>query len=188
MFGLIFLFEYLPEDDETEDEEKPSGIWFANQVCAQRYHSVLSSVLLTFFQCQTTNNACATVALLNIVMNAPGVRLGETLKEFKESTKDLSTALRGHRLGSNPHIRGIHNSLTRRMDHLNADLALENEASEAASKKSKTRYISKGGKRAQTRKKRSESEYGFHFVAYVPADGYVWELDGLKTKPHRLGK
>lgn len=121
-------------------------------------------------------------------MNAPGVRLGETLKEFKESTKNLSTALRGHRLSSNPYIRRIHNSLTRRMDHLNADLALENEASEAASKKSKTRYTIKGGKRAQTRRKLKESEYGFHFVAYVPADGYVWELDGLKTKPHRLGK
>uniref|UniRef100_A0A8H7NIG0 Ubiquitin carboxyl-terminal hydrolase n=1 Tax=Bionectria ochroleuca TaxID=29856 RepID=A0A8H7NIG0_BIOOC len=166
VFGLIFLFEYLPEEDETEDEENPSEIWFANQ---------------------TTNNACATVALLNIVMNAPGVRLGETLKEFKESTKNLSTALRGHRLSSNPYIRRIHNSLTRRMDHLNADLALENEASEAASKKSKTRYTIKGGKRAQTRRKLKESEYGFHFVAYVPADGYVWELDGLKTKPHRLG-
>lgn len=49
VFGLIFLFEYLPEEDETEDEENPSGIWFANQVCTQIYHSVLSSFMLIFF-------------------------------------------------------------------------------------------------------------------------------------------
>lgn len=117
-------------------------------------------------------------------MNAPEAELGNQLKEFKESTRGLDTALRGHRLGSNTFIRSIHNSFTRRMDQLNADLALENEASEPKTKKSKTR--SKKA-RSQSRKKVAEEDYAFHFVAYVPADGQVWELDGLKTKPHKLG-
>lgn len=119
-------------------------------------------------------------------MNAPEAELGNQLKKFKESTKGLNTALRGHRLGSNTFIRSIHNSFTRRMDQLNADLGLENEASEPKTKKSKNRTAAKKGK-GQRRRKVAEDDYAFHFVAYVPADGQVWELDGLKTKPHKLG-
>ncbi|KAF7542823.1 hypothetical protein G7Z17_g11248 [Cylindrodendrum hubeiense] len=135
---------------------------------------------------QTTDNACATIALLNIIMNADGIDLGQNLRDFKESTKHLSTPLRGHQLSRNTFIRTIHNSFTRRMDHLNADLCLENEASEASSKKAKKRAGSKKGRKT-ARKKKVNPEYGFHFIAYVPAGGYVWELDGLKSKPHRLG-
>lgn len=120
-------------------------------------------------------------------MNAPQVELGDQLKEFRESTRELSTALRGHRLSSNTFIRSIHNSFTRRLDHLNADLSLENEASEPKSKKSRTRVTPKKGKK-QVRKTVAELDTAFHFIAYVPAGGHVWELDGLKTKPHKLGK
>lgn len=118
-------------------------------------------------------------------MNAHGIDLGQNLRDFKESTKHLSTPLRGHQLSRNTFIRTIHNSFTRRMDHLNADLCLENEASEASSKKAKKRAAPKKGRKI-TRKKKVKPEYGFHFIAYVPAGGYVWELDGLKSKPHRL--
>lgn len=153
--------------EETNEEQDASDVWFANQ---------------------TTNNACATVAMLNIVMNAEGIELGDKLQAFKESTKNLSTALRGHQISKNRFIRTIHNSFTRRMDHLNADLFLENESSEAKSSANKRRSAPKGGKRAPPRKKKTDSDYGFHFIAYVPAGGYVWELDGLQYKPYRLGK
>jgi ubiquitin carboxyl-terminal hydrolase L5 len=126
--------------------------------------------------------------MLNIVMNAEGIDLGDKLQAFKESTRELSTALRGHQISKNRFIRTIHNSFTRRMDHLNADLFLENESSEAKSAANKRRSALKGGKRAPPRKKKTESDYGFHFIAYVPAGGYVWELDGLRYKPYRLGK
>lgn len=72
------------------------------------------------------------------------------------------------------------------MDHLNADLFLENEATEVMSKQAKKRATSRKGKKA-SRKRRGKTEYGYHFIAYVPAGGYVWELDGLKSKPRRLG-
>lgn len=126
--------------------------------------------------------------MLNIVMNVEGIDLGEKLRAFKESTKDLSTALRGHQISKNNFIRTIHNSFTRRMDHLNADLCLENEASDAKTSTSKRRTAAKKGKRVPPRRKRSNAEYGYHFIAYVPAGGYVWELDGLQYKPHKLGK
>lgn len=135
---------------------------------------------------QTTSNACATVALLNIIMNAEGVELGDKLREFKEETKDMCTSLRGHYLSSSTFIRTTHNSFTRRMDHLNADLLLENQASEASSK-NKKRTVSSKSSRKKKKKANVDSEYGFHFVAYVPAHGYVWELDGLMNKPHKIG-
>ncbi|KAF4456593.1 hypothetical protein F53441_1337 [Fusarium austroafricanum] len=167
VYGLIFLFQYLPGLEEANEEQDATDVWFANQ---------------------TTNNACATVAMLNIVMNAEGIDLGGKLQDFKESTWDLNTALRGHQISKNNFIRTIHNSFTRRMDHLNADLFLENEASEAKANKNKRRPVAKRGKRAPPRKNKTNSDYGFHFIAYVPAGGYVWELDGLQYKPHRLGR
>jgi ubiquitin carboxyl-terminal hydrolase L5 len=74
------------------------------------------------------------------------------------------------------------------MDHLSADLCLENETSDAKTSTSKRRTVGKKGKKAPPRKKKSNTEYGYHFIAYVPAGGYVWELDGLQYKPRRLGK
>ncbi|KAH7271994.1 hypothetical protein B0J15DRAFT_164448 [Fusarium solani] len=165
VYGLIFLFQYVPGYDQVNEEEDISDVWFANQ---------------------TTDNACATVAMLNIVMNADGLDLGDKLQDFKESTRHLNTALRGRQLSKNTFIRTIHNSFTRRMDHLNADLCLENEISEAKTTKTRKRAAPRKGKRAPTRKKKVKSDYGFHFIAYVPAGGYVWELDGLQSKPNRL--
>ncbi|KAH6955057.1 hypothetical protein HG530_015823 [Fusarium avenaceum] len=167
VYGLIFLFQYLPELQETNQEEDANDVWFANQ---------------------TTNNACATVAMLNIVMNAEGIDLGEKLQAFKRSTSNLSTALRGHQISKSKFIRTIHNSFTRRMDHLNADLFLENEAMDAKASTNKRRAPTKRGSRALPRKSKANSDYGFHFIAYVPAGGYVWELDGLQKKPHRLDR
>ncbi|KAF7561969.1 hypothetical protein G7046_g2149 [Stylonectria norvegica] len=166
VFGLIFLFQYLPGFDEADEDEDASDVWFANQ---------------------TTNNACATVALLNIVMNADEIELGEKLREFKDSTKDLCTSLRGHQLSRNSFIRRIHNSFTRRMDHLNADLCLEHEASDAASQKAKKRSAPKKGRRPP-KKRKVRADYGFHFIAYVPVGEDVWELDGLRRKPRKLDR
>ncbi|KAM0511564.1 hypothetical protein ACHAPE_009714 [Trichoderma viride] len=163
VYGLIFLFQYTPEWDDDEGEDETGSLWFANQ---------------------TTNNACATFALLNIVMNAPHLELGNQLREFKEATQNLSTVLRGHEVGNNRFMRSIHNSFTRRMDHLNADLWLENAVSDTKTKKAKT--ASRSSKKTR-KKKRADDAYGFHFVAYVPVDGHVWELDGLQSKPHRVG-
>ncbi|KAJ0168026.1 Ubiquitin carboxyl-terminal hydrolase isozyme L5 [Colletotrichum tanaceti] len=162
VYGFIFLYQYFSENYEDDEVVDGRDIWFANQ---------------------TTDNACATVAMTNILMNCEGVDLGTNLQAFKDSTGNLSTPLRGHALSSNTFIRSVHNSFTRRMDHLNADLFLETEAAE--SKKKRRRGPSKKTKRAK--KQKIDSESGYHFIAYVPANGSVWELDGLKTRPVCLG-
>ncbi|KAL9026786.1 MAG: hypothetical protein Q9180_007425, partial [Flavoplaca navasiana] len=121
---------------------------------------------------QTVNNACASVALLNIVNNVPGLKLGEHLEQFKEFTADFTPALRGDAIGNFEFVKTIHNSFARKMDMLNADLQLKNDAS--ARKKSKA-------------KESNEDDAGFHFIAFVPVQDKVWKLDGLERQPQNLG-
>ncbi|KAK0101503.1 hypothetical protein ONS95_006671 [Cadophora gregata] len=172
IYGMIFLFKYHEHDAENhEDSQKcPKHVWFANQ---------------------TTTNACATVALLNIVMNVPGLDFGEDLQTFKEATEKLKPPYRGKRLGENGFIRSIHNSFARKIDILNADLLLKNEYEKWIKGK-------KGPKKAPANKKShanknrkqiyKDEEEGYHFIAYVPIRGEVWRLDGLQREPVKLGK
>ncbi len=66
---------------------------------------------------QTTSNACATVALLNIVMNVPEVELGDSLEAFRETTRLLEPPYRGQALSQNDFIRNVHNSFLRSVKH-----------------------------------------------------------------------
>ncbi|KAL8735663.1 MAG: hypothetical protein Q9166_000832 [cf. Caloplaca sp. 2 TL-2023] len=151
VYGLIFLFKWREEDPDKQEPSCPEGIWFANQ---------------------TVNNACASVALLNIVNNVPDLNLGEHLQQFKNFTADFTPALRGDAVGNFEFVKTIHNSFARKMDILNADLQLKNDAS--SRKKSKAKGT-------------DEDEAGFHFIAFVPVQDKVWKLDGLERQPQNLG-
>ncbi|KAB8293136.1 hypothetical protein EYC80_007488 [Monilinia laxa] len=129
----------------------------------------------------TTHNSCATIALLNIIMNVPDLDLGENISSFKEVTQLLKPAYRGQKLSENEYIRNLHNSFARRMDILNADLALSNEVS-AWKKRRKMK------KKPGRNKAKSDEEPGFHFIAFVPIEGVVWRLDGLQRQPISLGE
>ena len=59
------------------------------------------------------------------------------------------------------------------MDILNADLQLKEEAT--SKKRPKGREF-------------HEADTAFHFIAFMPAMGQVWKLDGLERQPQSLGK
>ncbi|KAK1146704.1 hypothetical protein N8T08_002777 [Aspergillus melleus] len=155
VYGLIFLFRWREDDPNKQEASCPEGLWFANQ---------------------TASNACASVALLNIVNNIEGIELGENLQHFKEFTMPFTPALRGDAINNFEFVKQIHNSFARKMDILNSDLQLK---SEATSKRSRS---------ARHTQDESETDAGFHFIAFVPALGTVWKFDGLERQPHALGK
>ncbi|KAI8627587.1 cysteine proteinase [Xylariaceae sp. FL1651] len=163
VYGLIFLYQWTNEDESNEARQAcPDNLWFGNQ---------------------TTANACATVALMNIIMNAQAVKLGPELEEFRNSTKALPPPHRGHALDTNNFIRAIHNSVARRNDLVSEDLLLDNKF-EAAAKRRKA-FTKK--KKSLKPRRRVYEEGTYHYIAFVPVDGQVWELDGLETKPLCLG-
>lgn len=86
------------------------------RMCGFRTRSVNSNfwtTTVTDATQQTTDNACATIALLNIIMNAEGLGLGEKLRRLKQESKDLSPPLRGNMITNSAWIRTAHNSFAR---------------------------------------------------------------------------
>ncbi|KAE8449929.1 hypothetical protein EG329_007068 [Mollisiaceae sp. DMI_Dod_QoI] len=175
--GMIFLFNYRSVDGQEGEEVElcPGHVWFANQ---------------------TTNNACATVALLNILLNVPGVDFrangSADLRAFKDSTAGLTAAERGQRLAESNNIRQIHNSFARNLEALNASLAVQNDFDEWVKAKGQYRK-SQSSKRkrtsgSKTKKAKEDGEPAFHYIAYVPIRGEVWRLDGLLRQPLCLGR
>eukprot|EP01029_Cantina_marsupialis_P028058 TRINITY_DN774419_c0_g1_i1.p1 TRINITY_DN774419_c0_g1~~TRINITY_DN774419_c0_g1_i1.p1 ORF type:complete len:364 (-),score=129.83 TRINITY_DN774419_c0_g1_i1:159-1211(-) len=134
--GLVFLFKYLNESDSREVVPFVPGLFFAKQ---------------------TISNACGTLALLQILMNADGVELGEELQNFKDFTGELPPEMKGHALDECEIIKTAHNSFAK-ADPFIAQATKDDEEGEA-----------------------------FHFVSYIPFEGKLYELDGLREGAICLG-
>lgn len=108
-----------------------------------------------FFARQVINNACATQALLSILLNKEDdIELGPILKNFNDFCKPLDAYSRGLAIGESEDIRKLHNSFAKP-----EPLVYEG-----------------------TRKAEKDDEI-YHFVAYMYQKGSLYELDGLKEGP-----
>ncbi|NWR83860.1 UCHL5 hydrolase, partial [Furnarius figulus] len=139
--GLIFLFKWQPG-------EEPAG----SVVQDSRLDTI-------FFAKQVINNACATQAIVSVLLNCAhqDIHLGETLSEFKEFSQSFDAAMKGLALSNSEVIRQVHNSFARQQ-------MFEFDAKSSA-----------------------KEEDAFHFVSYVPVNGRLYELDGLREGPIDLG-
>jgi ubiquitin carboxyl-terminal hydrolase L5 len=149
--GLLLLFKY---DRQT-----------LKRVAAQPRPPAPAGLAPPWFATQTISNACGTLALLHVLLNAPGplASLGPTLGPFRDFTLALPPDDRGASLADCAPIREAHNSFARPEPFLRDERA------------------PRPGEKAKD---------AFHFVAYAPcASGGVFEMDGLaRGGPVYLGE
>lgn len=149
--GIIFLFRYRGNEQEharsrtgailTEDNQ-PHDMFFANQVI---------------------QNACATQAILSIILNISrdknGVDIGDELNRLKQFTVGMDSMTKGLVLSNSEKIREAHNSFS-------SNMLLVDDPDDDNKKK----------------------QDAFHFVSYIPWERHVYELDGLQKGPRDLGQ
>ena len=84
-YGLIFCFMWHKDSHRPADFEDPAAerVWFANQL---------------------SDDACATQAILNVLLNCPDIDIGEELLNFKEETKSMSPVVN---LCSLPYVENL---------------------------------------------------------------------------------
>ena len=145
VYGFIFLFKWKPGTSTSSGDRTPLDV-----------DDIPPSL---FFARQVTTNACATQAILSVVLNAPVDELGDTLEEFKSFTESFPPDLKGEAIGASDELQTAHNSFAR------TDAFLQEGRTVVA----------------------TGDEDVFHFVAYVPKDDKVYELDGLQQGPIVIG-
>jgi ubiquitin carboxyl-terminal hydrolase L5 len=151
IYGLIFLFQYQLKSDAEGTSETTKEMLSEEQIPES-----------LFFAHQVTTNACATQAILSVILNqGDKIELGPTLEEFKEFTASFPPSLKGVAISSSESIKKAHNAFGRTDSFLNDG-----------------KFVSR----------RSAMEDVFHFVAYVPQSGTVYELDGLQSGPIVVGR
>lgn len=139
VYGLLFLFKYRRREyADTGDDGVPaeqSSVVFAHQIA---------------------QNACATQAMLSVLLNTPNLDLGTQLTEFREFVEHLDPESRGDAIAMSEFLQTQHNFMCRPQLMVNE------------------------GPIPQM----SEEDDGlYHYIAYVPTDQGLFELDGLKPAP-----
>ncbi|ELP87367.1 ubiquitin carboxyl-terminal hydrolase isozyme L5, putative [Entamoeba invadens IP1] len=144
--GIVLLFEY----------DKRALTYFQSEFCGidtKEYPDL-------FFAKQVVNNACATQAILSVLLNLKTIDVGSTLQQFKESAMKLSPYDRGVAIGKSDIIRKTHNEFA--------------QPSQALQERISNKFSGVTGK-------------AHHFIGIIPYNGILLMLDGLSEDPIVIG-
>ena len=107
-----------------------------------------------FFSKQEVQNACATQAILGILLNNEDkLDIGPTLKELKSFTANMDPATRGLAISNSEKIKMEHNKFSHPEPFI------------------------------FTKTKAEDGDDVFHFVAYIHFKNSIYEIDGLRSGP-----
>ncbi|KJP86107.1 hypothetical protein AK88_04230 [Plasmodium fragile] len=139
VYGIIFLFNIGKSYKRNKfvEHSVPENLFFAKQVIP---------------------NACATQAILSIVLNKE-VELNEEIKNIKSFSDNFDSSMKGLTLSNCNVLRNIHNSYKPPI------------------------YIEK----ENLHDEKGKSNDSFHFVSYIEFGGSVYMLDGLQEGPVLIG-
>ncbi|SOV23248.1 deubiquinating/deneddylating enzyme [Plasmodium sp. DRC-Itaito] len=135
IYGIIFLFNIGKNYKRNKyiEHNVPDNLFFAKQVIP---------------------NACATQAILSIVLNKD-IELNDEIKNIKTFSLNFDSSMKGLTLSNCTFLRNIHNSYKPPI------------------------YLDKDDIHHDKKK----SEDAFHFVSYINFDDKVYLLDGLQNGP-----
>lgn len=136
VYGLIFLFKYIPNSGYSPNvlTNYDGDLYFAKQIIT---------------------NACATQAILAILMNNEDkIDIGPTLKELKSFSKEMDPQMKGLTISNSDKIKVEHNKFAR------PEPFVFTQSREATDK-----------------------DDVFHFVGYVHFKNKIYEIDGLRQGP-----
>lgn len=156
VYGFVFLFRYELGDRRARKKARDLA---SEAMCYVLEPSIVNSM---FFAHQIIINSCATHALLSVLLNCPEIELGFTLTTLKGFCTGLDPESKGFAIANMTELSRAHNKHARPS---NVTLPLS------------------GRKGSVVSSAHALMPETYHFVSYVPINGRLFELDGLKEYP-----